>query len=87
MYENKCITLKFIRSTNCPWVYPSMRWTDENNIVICYGSKNSSKLEFSRLQLIDSCHGDSSVKGRNLLRSLICKGRTIRKVMGRVGNF
>ena len=33
-------------------------------IVICCGSKNNSKLLFSRCQLIDSCHGDSSIKGR-----------------------
>ena len=68
MYDNKCITLNSFDRLIAPGKYPRMRWTDENNIVICYGSKNSSKLEFSRFQLIDSFYGDSSIKGRDLLR-------------------
>ena len=39
--------------------------------VICCGSKNSSKLLFSRFQLIDSCHGDSSIKGRDFTEVII----------------
>ena len=35
------------------------------------GSKNSSKLLFSRFQLINSCHGDSSIKGRDFTEVII----------------
>ena len=33
--------------------------------------KNSSKLLFSRFQLNDSCHGDSSIKGRDFTEVII----------------
>ena len=42
-----------------------MRLCSLINIVICCGSKSSNKLLFSRFQLIDSCHGDSSIKGQD----------------------
>ena len=41
------------------------------NFVIRCGSKNSSKLLFSRFQLIDSCHGDSCIKGRDFTEVII----------------
>ena len=41
------------------------------HIVICCGSKNSSKSLFSRFQLIDSCHEDSSIKGRDFTEVII----------------
>ena len=44
---------------------------DFKKIVICCRSKNSSKLLFSRFQLIDSCHGDSSIKGRDFTEVII----------------
>ena len=40
-------------------------------VVICCGSKNSSKLSLSRFQHIDSCHGDSSIKRRDFTEVII----------------
>ena len=44
---------------------------EREHFVICCGSKNSSKLLFSRFQLIDSCHGDSCIKGRDFTEVII----------------
>ena len=54
-----------LRNILCPWDKGGM-----NKIVRC-GFKNSSKLLFSRFQLIDSCHGDSSIKGWDFTEVII----------------
>ena len=47
------------------------RYARLQKIVICCGSKNSSKLLLSRFQLIDGCHRDSSIEGRDFTEVII----------------
>ena len=52
----------------CLWDWMAV---SEHIFVICCGSKKSSKILFSRFQLIDSCHGDSSIKGQDFTEAII----------------
>ena len=53
------------------WVLRFNNMNTRSLFVICCGSKNSSTLLFSRFQLIDSFHGDSSIKERDFTEVII----------------